>query len=136
MKIHSIKHNNKIMSTTIKYSHFHNNTDLPIMINSWIDGSNKLQYIKISPYEKRIIHSSVGEWHLNTMFDSLEDRRIWEDKGFNLARYITIGKFRSNRSASGNYSWMEDDIFECIYTELIDDFKNVKGLITFSYSNL
>ena len=122
---------------TIKYIHFHNNTDLPIMINTWIDGSNKLQYIKINPREKRILHSSVGEWHLNTMFESLEDRIIWEDKGFNLARYITIGKFRSNRSASGNYSWLEDNIFECTYTDTHTTDKTnekIKGLITFSYS--
>lgn len=117
---------------TIKYIHFRNNTDLPIMINTWIDGSNKLQYIKINPREKRILHSSVGEWHLNTMFESMHDRRIWEENGFNLTRCITIGKFRSNRSASGNYSWLEDDhLFECTYTNTnISD--EVNGLITFS----
>lgn len=118
---------------SIKYIYFHNNTDLPIMIDSWIDGSNKLQHMKINPNEKKIIHSSVGEWHLNTMFESMNDRIIWEEKGFNLTRYITIGKFRSNRSASGNYSWLEDDLFECIYMENNHDNNNeIKGLITFS----
>ena len=141
---------------TIKYIHFHNNTDLPIMINSWVDGSNKLQHIKIHPNEKRIIHSSVGEWHLNSMFESIEDRNIWKEKGLDLNRHITIGTFRSNRSASGNYSWIEDeDVFECIFTHIenidIDNDNNnttqtfmcnrdnivtkcedIKGLITFS----
>ena len=103
---------------TIKYIHFHNNTELPIMLDSWIDGSNRLHHIKINPGEKQIIHSSVGEWHINTMFESNDDRNKWKEKGLDLYRYLTIGKFRSNRSASGNYSWMEDkDLFECIYTE-------------------
>ena len=118
---------------SIKYIHFHNNTDLPLMIDSWVDGSNKLHYMKINPNEKKIIHSSVGEWHLNAMFESLDDRNIWKEKGLDLNKHITIGTFQSNRSASGNYSWMEhDSVFECIYTELSDSNDDIKGLITFS----
>jgi len=114
---------------TTKYIHFHNNTDLPICIDSWVDYSDYSQMVqlRIEAREKRVVYSSVGEWHLNCMFNSIEDRKIWEDKG--LGDCINIGKFRSNPCVSGNYSWMEDQLFECVYSEL----KNpTKGIITFS----
>lgn len=104
------------MSNINKYINFYNNTDLPIMIDSWIDGSNVLKCLRVGPREKLVIHSSVGEWHLNAMFESADDRKMWKDKG--LDECINIGKFRSNPCASGNYSWLDyEDIFECKYYE-------------------
>ena len=38
---------------TIKYIYFHNNTDLPLMISSWVDGSNTLKSAKITPTKKK-----------------------------------------------------------------------------------
>lgn len=122
------------MCEIIKYIHFHNKTDLPIMLDSWIDGSNRLHTIKINPRETQIIHSSVGEWHIHSMFEhSSKDRQIWIEKGFE--KYTNIGQFRSSPCASGNYSWIDyEDIFECIFskTELLEN--EFKGLISFSYA--
>uniref|UniRef100_A0A6C0ASD1 Uncharacterized protein n=1 Tax=viral metagenome TaxID=1070528 RepID=A0A6C0ASD1_9ZZZZ len=117
---------------TTKFILFHNDTDIPIVVDSWVDGSNILQYLKIQPREKLVIHSSVGEWHLNGMLYG-EDRKLWDDKG--LQKYVLVGKFRSDPCAYGDYSWMEydDNVFKCEYSKL-DNYqdKRVKGLMTFS----
>jgi hypothetical protein len=102
------------------------------MVDSWIDGSNTLKCLKVGPGEKLILHSSVGEWHLNTIFPDYEDWEPWNKKGFCVSRYSIIGKFRSDPCASGNYSWLEyDDPFECIYSELKEPIENASGLMTF-----
>jgi hypothetical protein len=117
---------------TSKYIHFHNNSNLPVMIDSWVDGSNSLQNLRVGPREKLIIHSSVGEWHINAMFYDSEDRKIW-DENSKLKKVLTIGKFRSEPCARGNYSWLDyDNLFDCVYKKLDDEVENVKGLITFS----
>lgn len=123
-----------------KFIIFHNNTDLPIVVGSWIDGSPIFKELKINPREKKIIHSSVGEWHLNSMLFDKEDYDIWKEK--NMTKYINIGKFRSNPCASGNYSWLDyEDIFQCTYSEIDSniDFSQypesegkIKGIIIFS----
>jgi len=120
------------MSKTIKFIHFHNDTDLPVMIDSWVDGSNSLKYIRVGAREKLVIHSSVGEWHINAMLTNKEDRKLWDDNE-KLKKVILIGKFRSKPCASGNYSWMEyDGLYDCVYSEIENPIENVKGLITFS----
>jgi hypothetical protein len=102
------------------------------MVDAWVDGSNSLKCLKISPQTTLILHSSVGEWHLNTMFRDAEDWETWKKKGLDSPRYTIIGKFRSDPCASGNYSWMEyDDLFECIYSEFEKPNENVIGLMTF-----
>lgn len=120
------------MSNKTKYIHFHNDTDLPIMVDSWVDGSNTLQCLRVGPRVKLIIHSSVGEWHLNSMLTNKEDRKLWSDNP-NLKHVVLVGKFRSNHCASGNYSWLEyDGLYDCVYSELETPVENVKGLMTFS----
>ena len=115
-----------------KYIHFHNDTDLPVMVDSWVDGSNTLKCLRIDPQTKLILHSSVGEWHLNSMFPNSEDDKMWKEKNFDHSKYLIIGKFRSDPCASGNYSWMEyDDPFECVYSEFDKPVENVIGLVTF-----
>jgi len=85
--------------------------------------------IVIRPQEKKFLHSSVGEWHMDSMFPAGEDRDLWENAG--LGNHLIIGKFRSDPCASGNYSWMEYyEPFDCIYSTVNDDEK-AKGLITF-----
>ena len=117
-----------------KYINFHNNTDLPIMIDSWIDGSNSLKCLKINAGEKLVIHSSVGEWHVNSMFDDDDDWNQWKEYG--LEKYINLGKFRSDPCAMNNYSWMEwQDIFNCVYSKCEPSYENnIIGFITFTYS--
>jgi hypothetical protein len=115
-----------ILGEPIKYIWFHNDTDLPILISAWSDGSNILQQTRISPQEKRIVHSSVGEWHMDSMFEAGYDREAWATAG--LENHLVIGKFRSSPCASGNYSWMEYyEPFDCIYTKT----DNSLDLVTF-----
>ena len=123
----------RTMFKTTKYIHFHNNTDMPILVEGWVDktyGLSTLKSLKVLVGEKVVIHSSVGEWHLYSMFTESEDREIWKKKGFGDYKYLNIGKFRSDPCASGNYSWV-DDPFECVYSELEEPIENAIGLITF-----
>jgi hypothetical protein len=120
----------------IKYIHFVNDTDLPLMIDSWVDGSTTLQCLRVGPREKLILHSSVGEWHMNAMLDDIQDRKLW-DENPKLKHVIIIGKFRSQSCFSGNYSWLEyDGLYDCIYSELDEPVDGVKGVMTFSLSPL
>ena len=119
------------MDKTTKYINFHNDSDFPVMIDSWVDGSNALKCFRVGSREKLIIHSSVGEWHINAMLTNKEDRKLWDDNE-KLKKVTLIGKFRSDPCAMGKYSWMEyNGLYDCIYSELETPIKNVKGLITF-----
>ena len=114
-------------SQKVEYIHFHNATPFPLMIDTWIDTSQKS--IKILPNYLALLHSSVGEWHMNTMFPDRKDRELWRQyKG--LEKFTHIGKFRNKPCIQGNYVWMEyDKPFHCIYSEMKES--KVKGLITF-----
>jgi hypothetical protein len=119
-------------SKEVKYIYFINDTDLPLMIDSWVV-SNALECIKIAPREKRLIHSIVGEWHMNAMLPE-EDRKLW-DNHEKLHNVTLIGKFRSRPCASGNYSWMNyDNLFNCVYSKLDEPVNGAKGSMTFSFN--
>jgi hypothetical protein len=53
------------------YIRFRNDTDLPVNINSWVKGSNTLNNCFIQPKTNVLLHSSVGEWHMDSMFTPL-----------------------------------------------------------------
>jgi len=128
------------LSKTTKYINFYNNSELPIMVDSWIDGSNSLRCLRVGPGEKLVIHSSVGEWHINSMLADEEDYKLWREGG--LKWYVNLGKFRSDPCARGNYSWMEwDHIFDCVYSECdptVDSRSKepITGLLTFVFKGL
>jgi len=104
------------MSNIVKEIEFYNSTELPVMVDAWIDDSTSLHSSRIDAGEKIILYSSIGEWHIHSMFTDTEDRKLWVENG--LGKYLLIGKFRSKPCASGNYTWMEwDDIFACEYKE-------------------
>jgi hypothetical protein len=124
-----------MFNETIKYINFHNDSELPVNIASWIDGSNVLKTITVEPREKLIIHSSEGEWHLHSMLQC-EKREIWRQKG--LDKVFIIGKFRSQPCYLGKYAWLDYRSFECLYSELPDDVvseNKIRGLMTFSVKN-
>ena len=109
------------------YIYFHNTTALPLQICRWTTGSNTLKTTRIGPNEKHLLHSSVGEWHMDSMFDDGEDRDAWTTAG--LGHHHIIGKFRSDPCAMGEYSWMEySEPFRCVYSKIDGE---IKGLITF-----
>jgi hypothetical protein len=120
----------QLFSESPMYIRFHNDTDLPIQINAWIKGSNTLHECRVGPKTDVLLHSSVGEWHMDSMFYSDEDRKPWIDAG--LEKYRIIGKFRSSPCAQGDYSWMEyDEPFHCVYS--YDKNQTVAGLITLTH---
>ena len=115
----------KVMST--KYIFFHNDMDVPIVIDSWVDQSNKLESLKVLPHEKLILHSSVGEWHMHAMFEDEYDSKLWKEKG--LSEYVIIGKFRSTPCIQGDYSWVENsNVFECVYEDKTMTLRRVSHL--------
>jgi hypothetical protein len=143
------------------YIRFRNDTDLPVNINSWVKGSNTLNNCFIQPKTNVLLHSSVGEWHMDSMFTPLiisdgtqkgvlqevegqpltineskeksdEYWQMWVDAG--LEKHLIIGKFRSSPCAWGDYSWMEyDKPFDCVYS--YDKDQIVPGLITLRYTS-
>jgi hypothetical protein len=120
-----------LFSEAPMYIRFRNDTDLPILIHAWVKGSNTLDHCRVGPKTNILLHSSVGEWHMDSMFDALtEDRQLWIDAG--LEKHLIIGKFRSSPCARGDYSWMEyDEPFECVYS--YDKNQKVPGLITLTH---
>lgn len=94
--------------------YFHNCTDLPIMINSFVDGSSQLFCRKVEPKEKVLVHSSVGKWYLDSMFPLLSDIKKWREKG--LEKCVLVGEFQTQACFSGERVWMEQDAFRCIYS--------------------
>jgi hypothetical protein len=100
---------------TAKYINFHNNSSQDIIIEAWKEITNGLSSFEskiIGAGEKTIIYSSVGEWIINDN------------------EFYRIGKFRSESCASGSYSWIEQDEYECIYSETNEN--DIIGLMTFS----
>ena len=107
--------------------HFHNATPFPIMIDTWINTT--LESFKVPPHHLILLKSSVGEWHMNTMFPNRKDRELW-DQYKDLQHFTHIGKFRNKPCIQGKYAWMEyEEPFHCIYSEFSES--QVKGLITF-----
>jgi hypothetical protein len=54
------------------------------MVDGWVStsyGLSTLKSLKVQAGEKLVIHSSVGEWHLNSMFTDSEDIEMWKKKG-------------------------------------------------------
>lgn len=125
-----------LFEETIKYITFVNDTDLPVLIDAWNSpvhsSMSTLTTTRIEPFETKIVHSSVGEWHMNAMFYNEVDNSAWKGRG--LCKYDTsIGKFRSSPCAMGNYSWMEYDHFICKYADFETDVDSrVKGKVTFT----
>jgi hypothetical protein len=111
-----------MFKSEIKYIRFHNNSNLPVIVEAWVNGSNTLQSAVIEGGRKIILHSSVGEWHLTSMFDGeqIKEEELWEKAG--LSKCSIIGKFRSNPCAMGNYSWMDYNIFQCKHTKVDGDY--------------
>jgi hypothetical protein len=122
------------MYDEIKYILFHNATNLPIQICAFVDWSNSLHSTVINASETVVLHSSVGEWHMDSMFENSEHRKAWEDAG--LEKYSNVGKFRSKPCATGNYSWMEyNDPFDCAYVDINHEHAKYKGLIVLRKKN-
>ena len=100
---------------TTKAINFHNNTSQAITLEAWSEAINGIASFKsttVLPGEKLVVYSSVGEWNLSS------------------AKEFNIGIFRADPSASGDYSWLENHLYKCVYSENIEN--DIIGLMTFS----
>jgi hypothetical protein len=119
----------------MKQIFFYNNTDVPIMVDYWIneilvENIGCFQTIKIHPSEKRMIYNSSGEWILHSDFFNLDDIIKWEKKKFNLSN--PIGKISYKPNFEG---FINNDIFCVNLREWIENGKKY-DFITFSYKKV
>lgn len=114
--------------------YFSNLTNLPIMIDHWMNqsttGLSKLESMRIGPREKVIIKSSVDNWNINAMFTEYEDRELWKNNG--LSDIIQIGSFSSTPCANGSYICMKTDHFRCVYSKVKNGQDGITGMISFN----
>jgi len=105
------------MFYTIKKSIlFVNKINLPILVDGWYNISEGLEELKtvcIDSYEEKIIYSTTGEWFINTYFYDLEIINKWKENNLKIGE--SIGKFSTNPSYSGKYSWLNGDLFDMLY---------------------
>ena len=92
---------------------FKNNTELPIVVETWInecDGLSKLVDVCILPQETKEIKSSTGEWYIHRMFQEIEYSKLWEVYSRNLPP-LYLGKFRKDVSYNGEIIWLDTNDF-------------------------
>jgi len=98
-----------------RFPTFINNSGLPINLETWQSkgfGYEEMVSKLVLPGKKEVLPSSTGEWYLNT-FLAKEMCDQWKAAGFRTGD--SVGKFRDKSSASGDYSWMDEDGFDIIY---------------------
>jgi hypothetical protein len=84
---------------------FHNNTNLPIIVSSWIKEMNGISVYKdiiILPYEKIDIYSNVGEYIVSSQFYDIKNNNIWKNE--NLPIDTILAKFRNKCCVFGNFT--------------------------------
>jgi hypothetical protein len=104
---------------------FQNNTYLPVIIETWVNDNSKLSHtltnIVVEPFDYADLTSITGEWYINCNFSDDKQRSLWTqfytDKNSNYIGSYYLGKFRNTPCMYGEYSWLEDDYFECLYFE-------------------
>jgi hypothetical protein len=138
----------------MKMIKFINETDLPIIIETWADtgiyGLSTFIKINVSPMEDVILYekdehdknqclytncSLTGEWIINSLYCIHEkEYQIWKDKGYRVME--NIGKFRSESCILGNNTWTNTDLFELNYLKKSNT-ENFSGdIISFSKKNM
>ena len=107
---------------------FHNNTYLPVIVETWLYNNPQLTNVVIGPFENTQLYSITGEWYINYSFNEEPHIQLWKqfytDKFANNVDYsYYLGKFRNTPCIQGVYSWIEDERFECLYCNGIIEFK-------------
>lgn len=85
---------------------FVNNTDLPIIICSWMEkipGLSEYKDKTILANTRETVYSDVGEWIISSQFWNKEQNDEWQSEG--LEQDCRIAKFRNTPCAIGNYTW-------------------------------
>lgn len=104
---------------------FINETDLPIMVGSFmsvqnVEGLNKFKEELVESGKKITITSSTGEWFISNHFNEQIYKNMWVEKG--LYKIYCSGKFRDQPCIRGEYSWMDTDLFNVIYEKNVFKF--------------
>ena len=113
----------------IEYIIFENNSDLPVNVASFKRGHFAQQNETVGPGEKKLLHSKLGVWCVNTF---VEERDLWINRG--LSYVYSIGEFFSKKNVIyGTYSDItHPELFEFEYSELVKQEEGAFGMITFS----
>jgi hypothetical protein len=93
---------------------FQNNTDLPIVVETWIkvkDGLSRLIDICVSPHETKEINSLTGECNIHRMFCEKENNDLWSEYIINKTIPIYLGKFRNQKAFNNEYIWLDTELF-------------------------
>ena len=105
---------------------FKNATYLPVIVDYWLSYNSYaiLTPIIIEPNTSEFISNLSDEYYVHSMFCD-EKRNLWNNSKFK--NITNIGKFRNKSSFTCKYSWMENDLFDLIYSSNED--KNIITLI-------
>ena len=104
--------------------YFQNNTDLPIVVETWVKESDclsRLIDICILPSEKKEIKSLTGEWNIHRMFSENKNNNIWDDYITTTSQTIPLylGKFRNQKAYNNEHIWVDTDLFSLKETDSI-----------------
>lgn len=95
--------------------YFQNNTELPIVVETWIKVTNDLSRlidICILPNETTEIKSLTGEWKIHRMFSETENSELWNEfTKINKNIPLYLGKFRNQKAVNDEHIWMDTDLF-------------------------
>jgi hypothetical protein len=109
---------------------FINKSGFAIMLEYWVNtrlGFSSLEETCIESSDLiHYLNSSVGEYIINNSCLDEKFSKEWIDNGYKIS-YYRIGKFRSSPSANGDYSWMDNDQFDCIYNKLENTMTFIKN---------
>lgn len=100
---------------------FVNKSGFAIMLEYWVNTNlylSSLESICIESSDTiHYLNSSVGEYIINNSCLDEKFSKEWIDNGYQIS-YYRIGKFRSSPSANSDYSWMDNEQFDCVYNKL------------------
>lgn len=106
---------------------FKNNTELPILVRTWIEPMRKIHimnHVYCPPHTIMEIYSKHDEWYIDNLFGEKKDFDTWNDKGYKIRGHL--GKIQLQPYRSEYIIRMFSKDFECVQ-------KN--GIIIFSVSS-
>lgn len=91
---------------------FVNKTTLPVVVESWVNdcGLTTMKGITVLPEQEVQVPSITGEWYLHNLLELNAHFNQWKKLGY--SSMGRIGKFRTQKAADNNNSWMEHDDFD------------------------
>jgi hypothetical protein len=94
---------------------FKNNTDLPILVRTWIEpmkGIRIMNHVYCSPHTIMEIYSKDDEWYIDNLFGEKKDFDAWNDKGYKIRGHL--GKIQLQPLHNRYTIHMFSKEFECV----------------------